>query len=566
MIRFFSIVIFCLFAQAISAQSIIAKTARNSIALGQIFEVSFELNGLSTKAFIPPNFKGVQIVGTSERYASSISNGKVHTKNVLLYSLKALNEGVLTIPPATAIINGKRIVSQSLSVKVGPPLKEKKLASNSDLFLEVAVSEEKVYPGSQVVVKYILHSRLEVTEMRLIKEDDYKTFIFHNLNERIPSYESTINGQEYESRVIRSVALYPTQAGLVKIEPLVIEVTYRPSTGGVWGQVFAALVGKSKIVKSKGIDIRTNPFPKPIPNDFSGASGVIEMSAYISDVAITTDDAVSLKIEVSGSSNPTEIKAPTLELPDDLIAYPATVIEDTIIEENERFTFKKTFEYLLQPQAVKQFSFLAKSSYFDVASNTYKEIKTDRMNLEVGQGKAGLNEEEDSITHNKGTQFLWWGLGLLGAILIGLFGWTLRKKGATKAKATTNRKQPKKAIKPMPKQKDRLKEIDVVENTITNKSDFNIKTSDTGKPYLKEVLRETTQYFEAQLDIPQAKFTKELVFKLLEAKGGNSNDIQALRTWWTQMESAIYANMPLPYEEIDALKEIKDIVARLEDR
>ena len=557
--RFLPILIFIFFAQALNGQSIIAKTAQNSVALGQVFDVSFELNGLSTQAFVPPRFKGVQIVGTSEQYASSISNGKIITKNVLVYSLKALNEGIVTIPSATAMVNDEHIVSKPLQIKVGPAVAKKNIATSSDLFLEVGVSTEDVYPGSQIVVDYVLHSKLEVTQMKLIGEDDYKTFIFHNLTEHIPAYETTINGARYESRVIRRVALYPTQAGLVKIEPLLIEVFYQSNTGGIWGQVFASLSRKSKRVKSKGIEIKTHSFPKPIPSNFSGASGKIKMTASLSDVAITTDDAVSLRIELVGSSNPTEIKAPVLELPIDLTTYPPMVIEDTIIEENGHFTFKKTFEYLLQPQAAKDFYILAKTSYFDVTDKTYKEVKTERLTLAVQSGKVvvegGLVEED--------TQFSFWLWGLLGVFFIGLVGWVLRQKAVNKNSKVNHIKQPTVIKKKNPKSKEELRKMEKVKEEVTKKRYFTLSQSSTGKPFLKEVLRETTRFFEDKLGIAPGQFNKEVAFKLIEEKGIDSIDLNALKAWWAQMESAIYANMPLPYEEAEALVVIKKIVARI---
>ncbi len=565
----FTLLISCFFfAQAINAQSLVARTDAKEVLVQNTFEVTYEFQGHLDNSFRAPSFKGLEIVsGPFRGSETKVYNGKVSKKTTFSYTLAGLNPGTYTIRPASVTYKGKKIFSNTLTVRVVANSSSKK-DQLDDVFLETVVVDTPAYPGSQFNVSYVLHTSINLADMGLRDEDDYQSFIVRNLKVDENGQYEVRNGKQYLRKVIKQVALYPTEAGLVKMEPMIIDVEIpekvKSRSTSLVEQFFSSTRYKKKILKSEPIEIRTKNFPRPIPNNFSGATGRLEMETVLGDKKISMDDAVSLKVQLTGTSNPSEIKAPFLEIEDELTVFPAKVIEDTIRQDDGKLAFQKTFEYLIQPQKVGKYNLLVKTSYFDNVTESFKEIKSSVLQLTVDKGSAS-DAETDTEVDNTAINympFVWGILGLLVA-LFGLYVWkrSHRKMMPEDFESVSKTFEPKAAARPVASAES---EVEVVDNELVKSKKttaFDIPKHIAGKEYLQEVLNETELYFEGKLQLPHGRFKKNQVFELLKEKGNAPEHIQALKDWWSRLEGAIYANMPLS-DESRVLDEIKDIVGR----
>ncbi len=559
-----------LFAQATQAQALVARTDAKEVLVRSTFEVTYEFQGQLNNSFRAPSFKGLEIVsGPFRGSQTKIYNGKITKKTTYSYTLAGLNPGTYTIKPASATYKGKKIFSNSLTVKVVASTSTQK-GDFDDVFLETVVLDTPAYPGSQINVNYVLYTSINLADMALRSEDEYQSFIVRNLKVDENGQYEVRNGKQYLRKVIKQVALYPTEAGLVKLEPMTIDIEVpekvKSRNTSLIEQFFSSTRYNTKILKSDPVEIRTKNFPRPIPNNFSGATGRLEMETVLSDKKISMDDAVSLKVQLTGTSNPTEIKAPFLEIGDEFSVFPAKVIQDTIRQRDGKLAFQKTFEYLIQPQKIGKFNLLVKTSYFDNVSESFKEIKSPLLNLTVGKGSVSEENdtEVDAITSVNYMPFVWGILGL-AILLFGLYVWKRSHRDILPEVATVepNLMKPPKAERPNIESENIEQPTDNEPVKVSRPEAFTISKLVAGKEYLQEVLNETELYFEDKLQLPHAQFKKNQVFDLLKKKGNSAEQVQELKDWWARIESAIYANMPMHEDESKVLDEIKAIVDKL---
>ncbi|HHB78200.1 MAG TPA: protein BatD [Saprospiraceae bacterium] len=567
-ILFFLVMGFFVGSTRAHAQKLIATSDSKEVLVRNTFEVKYEFQGSTNAPLRAPDFKGLEIVsGPFQGSETTIINGHVTKKTTYSYTLAGLNPGTYTIRPASVTYKGQKIFSNPLTIKILPENSSTKTDSRP-VFLETVVLDTPAYPGSQVNISYVLHTSINLADISLRNEDQYQSFIVRNLQADENGQYEVINGKKYLSKTIKRIALYPTQAGLVKLRPMEIDVEVpekvKSKNTSLFDQFFSSTRYKTKILESDPVNIRTINFPTPIPDDFSGASGRLEMESFLSDKKITTDDAVSLKVQLTGTSNPTVIKPPVLDAPDDLTVFPPKVIQDTIREKDGKLAFSKTFEYLIQPQSTGKFNLKVKTSFFDIFSQSFKEIKSPSMNLVVTKGSAAdaTDEEPDTSSGANYMPFIWGILGLL-IVLFGLYTWRRSHKNILPEEQIEELTEESAPI-PTPKvEKTPLPEKEIQPAPIPDKPPFSISASAKGKQYLQEVLNETELYFEDKLHIPHAQFRKEAVFEQLQKNGNSPQKIQALKDWWAKVEAAIFANMPLPEGEDDILDQIKDITQQL---
>jgi len=555
---------FCVFffAQAVKAQSLIATTDAKEVLVRNTFEVIYEFSGHANNSFRPPAFKGLEIVsGPSRGSETKIYNGQVSQKTTFSYILAGLNPGTFTIRPASISFKGKKIFSNSLVVKVLSKSPAGK-GDVEDVFLETVVLDTPAYPGSQINVTYVLHTSINLADMSLRGEDEYNSFIKRDLEVDPNGVYEVLQGKQYLRKVIKQVALYPTEAGLVKVEPMTIDIEVpekvKSRNTSLGRRFFSTTRYRTKVLKSDPVEIQTKNFPRPIPKNFSGATGRLEMEAVLGDTEISTDDAVSLKVQLTGVSNPTEIVAPFLEVGDELTVFPAKVILDTIKQQDGLLAFQKTFEFLIQPQKVGKYHLLVKASYFDTVSESFKELKSPVLSLNVKQGNTST-VEDDMDSGSQGVSsympIVWGLLGVLG-LLLGLYFW---KRNQREIMLDEEKDTPVQEIS----EKTMVQSARPMEVKKEVFKPFVITKHIAGKEYLQEVLNETILYFGNKLQLPHAQFRKDQVFNALKEKGNNPEKIQELMDWWSKIEASIYANMPMHDDESIVLDEIKAIVEKL---
>lgn len=239
------------------------------------------------------------------------------------------------------------------------------------------------------------------------------------------------------------------------------------------------------------------------------------------------NEAVTLRLVISGTGNMKLIKTPEVSFPEDFEVYDPKV-ENKISLRNDGFSGNKVIEYLVIPRFGGEYTIPAvKFSYFDIASKQYKTLETESYTLNVAKGKesaggtvaAYVSKEElkllgqdiryikrgDVTTAPAGsylfasiTYWLWYIVPLLLFVIYILIHHKQMRENANIA-AMRTKKANKVAVKRLKVAKKLLKE--------NKKNEF-----------YDEILKTLWGYMSDKLSIPVSQLSKENIAAELEKK------------------------------------------------
>ena len=113
------------------------------------------------------------------------------------------------------------------------------------------------------------------------------------------------------------------------------------------------------------------------------------MTADISTDHVKANEAVTVKVKISGNGNLKLVKNPEVAFPNDFDIYDPKVESDTKTT-TAGVSGSKTIEYMAIPRYSGDFEIPAiQFSYFDTKSNTYKTLASNAFKLHVEKGEEG---------------------------------------------------------------------------------------------------------------------------------------------------------------------------------
>jgi len=395
----------CAFAQDISFRA----SAPEIVELGQQFRLIYTINA-QAKNFAAPAIDGFSVLAgpsTSQSSNVSIINGKV-TQNFELrytYVVQANREGKFTIPPAEVVSDGKTYTSNPVNIEVikGSPKKstttsitkepqqnsEQPKVSDSDLYIKVFVTKSRVHREEHLVATIKLFSKLSVTRLENLKLPSFQGFIAEDLE--VPPLTSLnqerINNEIFLTGVLKKYLLYPQKTGKIEIEPCELDVYYeKPGnrrSRSMFDDFFGARDVAGRKVLSNSAVIRVDDLPQNKPFNFSGAVGKMNVTATIDKEKVKTNDAITLRIKISGNGNLKYISPLNIDFPADFEVYDPKVMDNIKYTEGGAIG-NKTFEYLIIPRhagtfTIPEFSF----SYFNTETNRYETQKAGPFTIKV---------------------------------------------------------------------------------------------------------------------------------------------------------------------------------------
>lgn len=428
------------------------------VGLGDAFQIQFMLeNAPNVTSFTPPPFNDFDILqGPSQMQGTSIMNGHRSDYIALIYILQPKRVGNFTLPGAAARSNGTVVHSNPVTIEVvkgnqqqaapqqqqGYPQsrgrqpdeidgvvkngEDVKAKLKKNIFVKVDVDKTSLYEGQQLTATYKLYTRLPTTS-NVTKVPAFKGFSAKDIELPNPpqATEEIVNGQAYHVFTIRKTMLFPLQSGTLQLDPVEVQnvvhlakLVKNGKTRDPFGDVFNDPNFKDPFndpffddffnrpqVEYQDVDYKTETAPvnvtvKPLPVDnrplsFNGAVGKFNMTAVIDKTSLTTDDALTLKVTVSGQGNVNLLNAPKLDIPASFEKYDPKVT-DNIEKNSNPLTGTRTFEYVLMPQeAGEQTIPPVEFSYFDIASNSFKTIRSNAFAIHVTPGKQIKKDKED---------------------------------------------------------------------------------------------------------------------------------------------------------------------------
>jgi hypothetical protein len=392
------------FSGTVVAQKLTAS-APSQVQIGQRFQVTWQLDANGSD-FTAPQISDFQVLGGPNQSTSmQYVNGSMSQSISFSFVLRAAKEGEFVIAPAKIQVGGGIITSNELKISVVKGQQQtatggqKKAAAKStssdgkELFARVEVSKRNVYLGEKISVDLKIYSRVTIVNF-----DDWKMPSFEGFwskettsNQQIQLQNEVIDGVMYQTGLIKQLVLYPQKTGDVTIDPMELSVIVRERSSGrsrsVFDQFFGGYEDSKRPIESNSVKIKVKPYPSGKPGDFSGLTGKLNMNASLDRAETKSNEAVNLKVTISGDGNLYQLQAPDLEFPPDIEVYdPKTT--DNIKVSASGISGSRTFEYVLIPRYAGDFKIGPFSlSYFDPSAGKFKTITQEAFDLIVEKGE-----------------------------------------------------------------------------------------------------------------------------------------------------------------------------------
>ena len=575
-------------------------SAPDAVVVGDQFRLSYTVTTQKVKDFRAPSIKGFDVLmgpSRSQQSNTQIVNGNVTSTSSITftYILMANNAGEYTIPGASIVADGDQMVSNSVRIKVLPQDQGDSNSSssssthsssgtgvsNQDLFITASASKTNVYEQEAFVLTYKIYTRESNLQLNNAKLPDFKGFHSQEI-------EMTTNarwtpehyqGRNYYTTVYRQFVLFPQQSGKLYIDPAQFQMTVgKPVQSDDPFDAFfnggSNVIEIKKSISTPKIAINVNPLPAGKPADFSGGVGEFNISSSIDNKELKTNDAITIKLVISGTGNLKLISNPEIKFPDDFEVYDPKV-DNQVRLTREGLTGNKVIEYLAIPRHAGTYKIPGVSfSYFDIRSKSYKTLKTEEyvINVEKGAGNADqvianftnkedlkvLGEDIRYIKQNevtlqpKGSFFYgsmtYWLFYIIPALAFIIFFIIYRKQAAENANVAKMRtkKANKVATKRMKLAGKLLSE---------NKKDA----------FYDEVLKALWGYISDKLNIPVSRLSKDNIEEKLRNHGVNEELIKEFLNALNDCEFARFA----PGDENQAMDKVYsssiEVISKMEN-
>ena len=386
------IVMVCSCSLAAQEPVFTARTSGNKVTQHSVFEIQFELQNATSNDFTPPSFQDFRVVGgPSVGSSTMIVNGKVSQSQSWSYSLLATKQGTFTISAANVLAGRKKLSSRPITIIVGAPDQIHKQGAVSSakepVILKAEVDAQSYYPGQQIVLTYRLLFTENVQTVSTLMEDDYADFFVQNFGDfsREASFE-TINGVQYTSRILKSLALFAHQSGTYTISPMQMSVGINAPFPGNQG-FFNMRRIQDVQVTSQPLTVTILPLPDGAPASYSGAVGQYQLKTSAGQTNITTDDAFAFQLEITGDGDSRRWDSPSVSTDGEFEIYDPKITQDKIFENNNRVTNIRTIAYQVIPSAPGDFKVYVPFSFFDPVRKEYQTICSDTIVVHVKQGQ-----------------------------------------------------------------------------------------------------------------------------------------------------------------------------------
>jgi hypothetical protein len=481
-------------------------------------------------------------------------------------------------------------------LKKGEDINEK---LKKNIFLKVDVDKTNLYEGEQLTATYKLYTRLP-TNSSVTKVPAFKGFSAKDIELPNPpqATEERVNGIPYKVFTIRKTLLFPLQSGALELDPVevdnqvrLVKMVSNKRGGGNRAKdpfedffndpafkdpFFDDFFNRPEVeyqdvpYKIQSSPIKINVKPVPVddrPISYNGAVGKFNMTAVVDKNKLTTDDALTLKVTISGQGNVNLLNSPKIETPTGFDRYDPKVTDD--IEKNSNpLSGSRTFEYVLMPQEAGDHTIPAvEFSYFDPAANSFKTLRSQPFNVHIEQGKHIKQDKQDYGTGKNdlvknNTGILDWTrnhswfilspwfyilLGLPLLIAAGIVFYKHRQDYNTTNAAVLKHRYANKVA---------LKRLELAARYLKEGKD---------KAFYEETSRAVWGYLSSKLKIPMADLSKQLVQDKLSARSINGSNTHELFNLIDNCEVALYAPGEDNRKMQGTYEKAVDIITNLED-
>ncbi len=536
--------------------TVVATVDRTQIGLGEDFTLSVEISGRDVgEPRLPDLSQFAQQIGRSSSQNFQLINGRMSSSTTIHYTYLAQAAGAFEIGAVEVEVNGQIVRSQPIRIEIAQagggaqpqggqsgatpsqPRTDPSLQSSEvGVFLKAELDRTRIYQNEPIVVSYKIYTLRTISSYSLSKLPNFAGFWVENFDmPRQPqTRQEVINGQGYLVAEIKRTAVFPQSAGKLTLEPMTIECEVqvqaqrrrsRDLFESFFDDPFFARTARVE-VSSKPVSIEVLPLPTNKPAGFEGAVGNYSLKATVDRREAKTNEAITLKVSVSGQGNIKTLSAPRLTLPRDFEIYDPKVVED-VNRANNQISGSKTWEYVMVPRFPGEFEISGvQLPYFDPRAKEYRLASATPIALTIAKGAgevataSGGMSKSDVKLIGQDIRFIAlaqmpfeeigqpnyaqpWFLALLTLPLFGLAGAFLYQRHQQKLSTNVAYARGRKATRVANKQLQTAKKF---------------LQSNDGKQFYAEVQRALMGFLGNKLNVAEAGLVTDDIQKMLEAK------------------------------------------------
>ena len=408
--------------------------APDVVVSGDQFRLSYTINSQKVRDFRAPSIQGFEVLmgpSRSTQSSTQIINGNVTSTSTITftYILMAGKEGTYKIPGATIVADGNNYTSNSVEIKVLPPDQSSSNAgsgssarssrnqansgkiTDKELFMTATASKTNVYEQEAILLTYKVYTQVNLTALN---GDIPDLKGFHTQEVELPNQKTFslehYNGRNYNTTIWRQLVLFPQQTGKIEIPSVTFEgtVSQMVASADPFDAFFNGgnYVNITKNIVTPKLTINVKELPAGKPANFSGGVGEFTLSSSISTQELKTNDAVTIKLVISGTGNMKLINTPEVGFPQDFEIYDPKVDNKFNLTRNG-LSGNKVIEYLAIPRHAGTYTIPPiEFSYFDLKSQSYKTLKTDAYTLNVAKGEGNSDQVVANFTSKEDLKVL----------------------------------------------------------------------------------------------------------------------------------------------------------------
>ena len=418
---------------AFADEVVFKAQAPKQVIVGRPFQITYTVNQRS-RDLRSPEFTDFDVLSgpyTSTSSSTSFVNGKRTSsfEQTYTYMLMAQRAGTFTIGPATVKVDGENVQSNGVRIEVLPEdqqpqqqtqstqsnrntqnnqSSQSSQTSSENIFVRTIASKTKVHEQEALLITYKLYfANVDVAQLtNNTKLPEFTGFLKQDLEQgEIQTELEHYNGRNYQTAVLYRTVLYPQHSGDITIDPAKFEAVLRVQTQqrarSIFDDFFGSYTNVTKMLTAPGVTIHVNALPGGKPAGFSGGVGKFNLTPSISQTELQANEAVTIKLDISGSGNMKLIKTPAIDWPEGFEPY------DPKVTNNFKTTTSgvsgtKSIEYLAIPRSAGEYTIPAvKFSYFDIDEKAYKTLTTPEYTIRVKRGAGAANDKgEEAVVVN----------------------------------------------------------------------------------------------------------------------------------------------------------------------
>lgn len=319
------------------AGSISAELSPTDGALGDTFVLTLMLEGANRSDPVIPNVDGLQFQQQGVSQSMSIVNGQSTSQLQLTVLVVPERAGDFTIPSITAEVDGQKVATVPLKLKVraagaqgggaqaqrggtanpnanaGAKGASGGAAESTGVFIERECDATSVYIGQQVTCTMRLYHRGNLNGGQRVSQSSADFRRFNIDGEK--RYQKVVNGQRYGVIELKELVV-PTKSGNLDLPPYSIEARVLVWTkqnnpldkffdkfgGGVFNFDLNFTEERAVTVASEPQRFQVKPLPDAgKPRNFGGLVGLFHLDANLSKAKIAAGDTVTITITIEGN-------------------------------------------------------------------------------------------------------------------------------------------------------------------------------------------------------------------------------------------------------------------------